>query len=258
MPFLLLTQGDTIGLDLLKKLVDNRYGSSPPAMDSLRVTYTGWSSARIGPLPLRAQVQAVATYRFPFQMRWEFDVRLLRFLTSRYTTTFDGTTVFEEQRARINETTDEQQVQSARARAWSEAVYFISPMIADHTVRVQSTDNHTFRAFAPGFPDLAAEVHLSEDNVMQAVEIDRLDPGDNTHKRQRIEAGSPLIRVDGLLVPAELRRYWGSQLFMSLQPVKIELNPALAADTFTLREENLLAVLDEPDEEEPVTENDKA
>ncbi len=258
MPFLLLTQGDTIGLDLLKKLVDNRYGSSPPGIDTLRVTYTGWSSARIGPLPLRAKVQAVASYRFPFQMRWEFDVRLLRFMTSRYTTTFDGATVFEEQRAKVSETTDERQVQSARARAWSEAVYFISPMIADHTVHVQSMDNHSFKASAPGFPDLVAEVYLSEDNVMRAIEIDRLDPGDNTAKRQRIEAGSPLIQVDGLLVPAELRRYWNNELFMSLKPVRIELNPALPPETFTLREENLLAVLDEPDEEAPVAETDKA
>ncbi|MBN2470929.1 MAG: hypothetical protein JXN59_09405 [Anaerolineae bacterium] len=256
MPFLLLTQGDTIGLDLLKKLVDNRYGSSPPGIDALRVTYTGWSAARIGPLPLRAQVHAIATYHFPFQMRWEFDVRVLRFLNSRYTTTFDGTTVYEEQRAKITETTDAAQVQSARARAWSEAVYFISPVIADHTVRVQSTDNHSFKVFAPGFPDLAAEVHLSDDNVMQAVEIDRLDPGDNSHKRQRIEPAGGLTRVDGLIVPAEMQRYWNNELFMSLKPVKIELNPDLTPETFTLKEENLLAVLDEDDE--PALETEEA
>lgn len=254
MPFLLLTQGDTIGLDLLKKLVDNRYGGSPPSIDALRVTYDGWSQARLGPLPLRATVRAVATYRFPFEMRWEFSIRVMRFMRSRYTTAFDGTTVYEEQRAKISETTNEAAVQSARARAWSEAVYFVSPMISDHAVRVEAVDSHTFKALAPGHPDLAAVVHLNDDNVMQYVEIDRMDPNDNSLKRQRLEPSDELVRVDGLLMPAELRRYWNGDLFMTLKPIQAELNPALKTEDFRLEQEDLLAVLDEDDEPPTATE----
>ncbi len=248
MPFLLLTQGDPIGLDLLKKLVDRRYGGSPPALDALRVTYRGWTAARLGPLPLRAGVEAVATYRFPFHIRWDFTVRMLRIFSSRYTTSFDGQAVYEEQNGRVTRSVDEAGVESARARAWSEAVYFISPMIADHTIRVQSIDNHTFRVFAPDTPQTAALVRLNEDDTLAAVEIERLDPSDNRVKLQRLKPAGELVRVDGLIMPQVLERYWDDVLAMRLSPVKVEVNPALDADTFTLKTEDLLAVLREDDE----------
>lgn len=258
MPFLLLTQGDTIGLDLLKKLVDNRYGGSPPSMDTLRVTYEGWSSAQLGPFPLRAKVHAVAEYRFPFFMRWSFKVRVLRFLNSRYTTAFDGTAVYEEQRGRVTSTTDEAQIQSARARVWSEAVFFVSPLIADHKVQVHSIDTHAFEVQAPGHPEIKANVRLDEDNALAAVEINRMDPNDNLMKLQRIEPGGGLVQVDGLLMPAEMRRYWGGQLFMTLKPVQVELNPELTEGTFRIEPEDLLAVLHEDDEPEMDAGGDEA
>ncbi|GAB4572658.1 MAG: hypothetical protein Kow0077_12650 [Anaerolineae bacterium] len=248
MPFLLLTRGDPIGLDLLKKLVDHRYGGSPPAMDSLRVTHEGWSKGRVGPLPLRASVRAVATYRFPFQMKWEFEVTMLGFLRSRYTTTFDGEVVYEEQRARVQRITDPAQVESARARAWSEAVYYVSPLIADHAIEVKALEGNAFRAIAPGFPDLAAVVRLAEDNTLQAVEIERVDPNDGLRKLQRIVPEGGLIRVDGMLMPARMQRLWGDDLFMSLSPVNVELNPALDDSEFRLEAQDLLAVLDEDDD----------
>lgn len=251
MPFLLLTQGDSIGLDLLRKLVDARYGGSPPAMDSVRVTYQGWSSARLGPLPLKAQVDAVATYRFPFEMRWEFKVRLLRFMRSRYTTAFDGKTVYEDVRTRVNRITDPAQVESARARAWAEAVYFVSPIIADHDVHVKNLDNHVFQVLAPGMPDTSVTVRLSPEGAMAAVEVERLDPGDGQVKRQRICPAGDLKRVDSLIMPERMERYWGDDLFMSLWPVKVELNPPLDAGTFRLEQEDLLAVLDEDTASEP-------
>ncbi len=250
MPFLLLTQGDPIGLDLLKKLVDNRYGGNPPAMDSVRVTYQGWSQAALGPIPLKADVEAVATYRFPFQFRWEFKVRMLRIFRSQFTTTFDGSTVYEVQRGRSVPITDPAQVESARARAWAEAVYFVSPLIADHDVHVQSIDGHAFRAVAPGFPDLAATVRLNEDNTLAAVEIERMDPGDSTRKLQQIVPDGGLTRVDGVLMPARMLRQWDGTRFMTLSPVKVELNPALEEGLFRLEKEDLLAVLreDEPED----------
>lgn len=248
MPFLLLAQGDTIGLDLLKKLVDNRYGGSPPSIDSIRVRYEGWSAAQLGPFPLRAKVTATAEYRFPFQMRWSFHVRILRFLQNRYTMAFDGTTVYEEQRGRVSSTTDEAQVQSARARVWSEAAYLVSPLIADHDVHVQSIDPHTFEAQAPGHPEIKATVRLDEENALDAVEIKRMDPNDNALKLQRIEPGGGLVQVDGLLLPAEMRRYWEGRLFMTLSPIAVELNPELDESMFRLEQEDLLAVLREDDD----------
>lgn len=248
MPFLLLTQGDPIGLDLLKKLVDKRYGGSPPALDALRVTYRGWSAARLGPLPLRAAVEAVATYHFPFQIRWDFTVRMLRIFSSRYTTAFDGRAVYEVQGGRVTRSVEESGVDSARARAWSEAVYFISPMIADHAVRVQSVDNHAFRVFAPDTPQTAALVRLNEDHTLAAVEIERMDPNDNRVKLQRLKPAGELVRVDGLILPQYLERYWDDTLAMRLSPVRVEVNPALEPDTFILKSEDLLAVLHEDDE----------
>lgn len=253
MPFLLLAQGDTIGLDLLKKLVDNRYGGSPPSIDTIRVKYEGWSAAQIGPFPLRAKVNATAEYRFPFQMRWSFQVRVLRFMQSRYTTAFDGTTVYEEQHGRVNNTTDEAQVQSARARVWSEAAFFVSPLIADHNVHVHSLDSHAFEVQAPGYPEIKAAVRMNEDNTLAGVEINRMDPNDNAMKLQRIEPAGGLVQVDGLLLPAEMRRYWEGRLFMTLSPIQVELNPELDEGTFRLEPEDLLAVLKEDDEPEPDT-----
>jgi len=250
MPFLLLTQGDPIGLDLLKKLVERRYGGSPPALDALRVTYRGWTAARLGPLPLRAGVEAVATYRFPFQIRWDFTVRMLRVLSSRYTTSFDGRVVYEEQSGRVTRSDDAAGVDSARARAWSEAVYFVSPMIADHNVRVQSVGAHAFQAFAPGAADISALVRLNEDYTLAAVEIERLDPSDNRVKLQRLRPAGELVKVDGLILPEHLERYWDDVLAMRLSPVKVELNPALEPDTFTLKSEDLLAVLREDEDAE--------
>jgi hypothetical protein len=252
MPFLTLAQGDPIGLDLFKKLVETRYGGSPPAMEALRITYQGRSQAQLGPIPLWAKVEATATYRFPFQMKWRFDVRVLRFLRSGYTTTFDGEKVYEWEQGKIKPVDDPELVESARRRVWAETVFFVSPLIADDKVRVEGSDNRTFRALAPGYPEIAATVRLNEDNTLNVVEIDRLDPTDRETKCQHLRPVGELKNVDGLIVPEMVQRSWGGPAFMELTPVKVELNPALEPDEFVLHNENLLeGILDNDDDDAP-------
>lgn len=248
MAFLMLAQGDPIGKDLLKKLVDARFGSSPPGMDTLRVTFKGRSRARIGPLPLWARVNAVATYEFPRKMKWEFKVRVLGLLRSSYTTSFDGEAVYEVDRLKVKKLTDEMNVRSAWQRAWSETVFFISPLIADHEVRVESVGSRGFRVLAPGSPDIAAHVRLNDDNRIGDIEIERVDPADGQSKVQRIRPLGELKHIDGLNLPETIQRFWDNEMFMELSPVKVELNPQLEASEFTLESEDLLSVLDEETE----------
>ncbi|GEM_PF-1021193 len=248
MSFLTLAQGDPIGKDLLKKLVNSRYGISPPAMESLRITYRGRTRARLWRVPLWARVDAVATYRFPREMKWEFKVRLLGLLRSGYTTSFDGTAVYEQHGFKVSTITDEVLVESARRRAWAETVFFISPLIADPQVHVEGEGNHTLRVWLAGQEADVAIVRLDEDNRLHEVEVERVDPADGQRKRQFIRPVGELVKVDGLIMPQTIQRYWEDELFMELSPVAVDLNPELAPDVFTLREENPLEGLDDTEE----------
>ncbi len=250
MNFLMLTQGDPIGLDLLKKMVEARYGMHPPAIESARVSYEGTSEANLGPIPFKAHVNAVATYHFPFLMKWDFKLRMLRFMRSSYATSFDGEAVYERQGGKVTRSTEASQVASARHRAWAETVTFISPLIADHNVRVEGIDSRSFRILAPGFPETVAIARLGEGNRLDAVEVNRTDPNDGKIKVQRLVLCGELKRVGDLILPERLERYWADHLFMTLRPVAVELNPTFSAGEFALAGENLLAVLDEDEDED--------
>ncbi|MFC1961251.1 hypothetical protein ACFLYO_11160 [Chloroflexota bacterium] len=148
MKFLTLTQGDPIGLGLLKRLVEARYGVSPPAMRALRVTYQGRTEARLGPFMVPAKVEAIATYDFPNKMKWAFKVKLFFIFTSSFTTSFDGAAVYEMERTKAIQKTDPDLVESARQRVWAESCYFISPLLAEHQAKVEGLDTRTIQASA--------------------------------------------------------------------------------------------------------------
>lgn len=241
MKFLLLAQGDPVGKDLLKRLVAARYGSSPPALDTLRVTYKGRSRAALWRIPLWARVEATATYRFPLQFKWEFKIRLLGFLRSSFATSFDGQTVYHQRGFQVEQETDTALVESARRRAWSETVFFVSPLIANQEVRVEGLDGHAFLARLPGSPDDVAIVRLREDDSLAEIEVERVDPDDGQRKRQYLRPVGELAHVNGLILPQSVQRYWGDELFMELSPVAAELNPQLKDDEFVFVAEDPLA-----------------
>ncbi len=247
MSFLTLAQGDSVGKGLLKKMAQARYGGSPPALETLRVTYQGRSQARIGPIPLWAHVDAVATYRFPDHLRWDFKLNVLRILRSGYSTAFDGQVVSELERGKAVVKTDADSVRSARTRAWAETIFFISPLITDERVRVEriEDDAHAFRAYAPDGDATMATVHLHEDGRLKEVMVERVNPVNNQSQRQRLVAAGELTLVDRLILPATIQRFWDDELSMELTPVAVELNPELAPDAFRFEPVNLLAVLDE-------------
>lgn len=258
MKFLTLTQGDPIGLDLLKRLVEARYGASPPAMRALRVTYEGRTEAKFGPFTVPAKVEAVATYEFPDKMKWQFRVRLLYIFTSNFTTSFDGTTVYEFERAKAQRETDPELVESARQRMWAESCYFISPLLVEHGAKVTGVDQRTFQASAPGYPEVMVTVHLKDDDSLASIDVERLDPHDRQRKLQRIVPEGELTSIDGVILPATMGRYWGDHRFMALSPVKVELNPELAADEFVLGDVDLLAGLHADDDEAVESTQDEA
>jgi hypothetical protein len=251
MSFLTLAQGDSVGKGLLKKLLSARYGASPPALDTLRIHYEGKSRARLGPIPLWANVKATSTYRFPDRMKWEFHVKVLRVFNSSYSTAFDGTTVYEYERGQYTHTTDPDIIRSAQLRVWSETVFFISPLMADERVRVEKIedDPHSFRAYAPDSDDVLVTVHLREgDGQLDEIELKRYNSVDRQTQLQRLRARGELTRVDGLIMPQTLERYWEDELQMALTPVQVELNPALTEADFRLEKEDLLAILHEDEE----------
>jgi hypothetical protein len=259
MSFLTLTQGDSVGKGLLKKLLNARYGGSVPALETLRVTYQGRSQAKLGPIPMWARVDAVATYRFPDQMRWEFKLAVARVLHSSYSTAFNGTTVTELERNKVSVITDANYVHSARTRAWAETVFFISPLTTDDRFRVERVeeDTNAFRAYGPGngaedgSEETVALVRLHEDGRLNEVVVERVNPVSGQMQLQRLVASGELARIDRLIMPSLVRRYWDDELSMELRPVEVEVNPDLPSETFTIQQENLLAVLDEDDEDEP-------
>ncbi len=256
MKFLSLAQGDPIGKDLLVKLVEARYGAHPPAMDAVRVTFKGRSRAQIGPIPLWARVTAVASYRFPLLMKWSFQIRVLGFLRSSYSTSFDGETVYEEQGGRVTRHRDAGAVESARRRAWAETVFYVSPLIADDRVRVEGVDSRTFKAYLADAADDVAVVRLHDNNTLREIEVERMDPATNQYKKQYLRPTGELVNVDGLILPATIARYWGDEMLMELSPAQVELNPEFAPDEFVIQD--LLAVLDEEDEDAAAGEDDQA
>ena len=258
MSFLTLTQGDSVGKGLLKKLLNARYGGSVPALETLRVTYQGRSRAKLGPILLWAKVNAVATYRFPDQMRWEFKLSVLRILRSGYSTAFDGQTITELERGKVNVITEPAAVQSARTRAWAETVFFVSPLSTDERIRVERVEDepNAFRAYGPSDTvelepgATVALVRLQDDGRLKEVVVERINPVSGKMQRQRLSAAGDLARVDKLIMPSLLRRYWDDELTMELTPVEVEVNPDLGPGTFTLQPENLLAGLDDEDDED--------
>lgn len=253
MSFLLLAQGDPIGKDLLKKLVIARYGFSPPAMETLRIRYRGRSRSKLGPFPVWVSLDATATYCFPLMMKWEMKVSVLRLFRSSYTTSFDGQAVYEQQGIHVTRSTDADMVESARRRAWSEAVFFVSPLIADRDVRVEGVDARSFRARLSGYDNDFAIVRLEDDHTLKEIEVERADPWGGERKTQYIRTRGSLIKVDGLLLPPLVQRYWGDKMFMELEPVAVEINPALTPDDFVLREDE-----DTPAGEEEATTAEEA
>jgi hypothetical protein len=256
MSFLTLTQGDSVGKGLLKKLLNARYGTSVPALETLRVTYRGRSQAKLGPVTMWARVDAVATYHFPDQMRWEFKLTAARLMHSSYSTAFDGQTVTELERNKVSVITDPEYVRSARTRAWAETVFFVSPLTTDDRFRVERVegDTNAFRAYGPPSPEGTDEdgpvalVRLHEDGRLNEVVVERVNPVGGNMQTQRLVASGELARVDKLILPAQIQRYWDTEMAMELSPVEAEINPALGPETFIIQEENLLAVLDEDDD----------
>lgn len=250
MSFFILAQTNPIGRDLLRKLVATRYGVSPPAMDTLRIRFEGRSKATLMGLSQWAKVEATATYMFPDRYRWDFRIRMFRLLRSSFTTSFDGSAVYEQRGLNATRNAEAAAVTSARRRAWAETLLFISPLLVNENARVEGLDMTSFRAFMPGAQgdDDAATVHLDEQNRMTEVTINRMDPADGQHKRQSLRPSGELTRVDTLVVPQIIGRYWDDELFMELSPVEVELNPELSLKHFVLETETLDDILDDEDD----------
>ncbi|MBN1966553.1 MAG: hypothetical protein JW910_18015 [Anaerolineae bacterium] len=248
MSFFLLAQADPVGRDLLKKLVVARYGGSPPALDTLRVKFQGRSRAQVWGFQMWARVEATATYQFPDRYRWDFSLRLLRVLRSSFTTSFDGSAVYEQRGLRATRDAEAEAVESARRRAWAETVFFVSPLIVNERVRVEGIDMSSFRAIRPGGSvENAAIVRLDEQHRLREIEIERMDPADGLPKRQCLRPSGDLVRVDGLVLPQRVGRFWDDELFMELSPVGAELNPELSPDDFVLKTETIDDILTEDD-----------
>lgn len=235
MPVLLLAQGDSASKDLLRKAIEARYGTRPPALDSLKIRFNGRSRVKVGPVTTWIPLDITAYFKFPTALRWDFVAKPLKLPVQRGIEAYDGVT-YRTTRGGKEPTiiVDGQQVSSLRRRLWAVASVMLTPL-SDFNVKVESTSDYSLRATNTKLGDFA-EIVLREDYSVDYVQVMCLNPDTNQNENHILRVSEELVTIDDLLLPAKLCSFWNDKPDSELEAVSAQSNPNLTDAIFRIED----------------------
>lgn len=234
MPVLLLARGDAQAKELLRRAIQARYGVAPPAIDSLKIDFKGRVRAKVGPITTWVPVDIMAQFRFPSAMRLDFMVRPIGATVQRGVDGFDGTT-YRTMRGSASPDVieDAEAIRSLRSRLWAIAAVLLTPL-GDHFVELKAGEESSFQAVNTQFAD-SVQLHLRADHSLQRVEVTCRNPDTERQELFSLRLSEDQSPVDNLMLPCKVSAFWDDSPYFEVEPVRVETNPAIADEVFSLQ-----------------------
>ena len=233
MPVLLLCQGDPEAKDLLRRAIESRYGINPPAIESLRIDFTGRARIKLGPIRTWVPVEATASFVFPTHLRWDFVVKPLGLSIQRGIEAFDGSTY---RMARGNNLANQLKqtdiIASARGRLWSMAAILLTPM-SDHYIKISNCGEYCIEAANTELKD-SVRLELRDNYTIDFAQVECLNPDTNRLQQHTLQLADEQNPIGDLMLPAKVSAYWDDELFYEMEPVAVDLNAEFDEDWFSL------------------------
>ncbi len=236
MRILLLAHGDPEAKDLLRAAIVARYGSSPPAIETLRIDFKGSTKVKIGPVKTGIPLDIRAQFRFPTSMRLDFTARTMGLTVRRGIEAFDGQT-YRSVRGGNSPTvvSEVEAIHSMRRRLWAMAALLLTP-IGDMYVKLSKTGERSFEALNTELGD-AVTLSLRENNTLNYVQTDCLNLDSGQVQSHTLRVSDEQALVDELMLPKKISAFWDDQLFFAAEPLHAESNPQIPDGVFSLEEE---------------------
>lgn len=233
MPVLLLAQGDPHAKDMLRKVIQARYGLRPPVLESLKIEFKGRVRAKLGPVSTWVPVEATARFIFPSAMRWDFIVRAVGVQIGSGVEAFDGTTY---RTARGNKAAtvieDGETISSMQRRLWAIAAVFLTPL-GEHFVKLEATGDYELEACNTQING-AVKLHLRGDNSLDHVEAMCLNPDTERHQKFSLRLSDEQASINEMILPTKISAFWDDDPYFEVEPILAEANLSLAEPIFTL------------------------
>ena len=233
MPILMLAQGDQAAKNMLGKLIVNRYGLRPPALENLIIDFQGQIPVKTDRGIRTIPLDATAMFNFPNAMRWDFVVRYPDGRTIQNIEAFDGILLHEQRHQRpAHVVTHVEHLHGIIGRLWSMAAVLVTPL-SDSKIQLTAHSSRAFYAQDTRFGD-AIMVRVGTDHRIECVQALCYNPATAKEQVYSLLPSTDLVEIDGLPLPKTLRAYWDEDLLFELQPVAAEAGLEVPQSMFRL------------------------
>lgn len=235
MPVLLLCQGDDTAKDRLRAAIQARYGGSPPAINSLTITFNGRARVALGPIKTWVSSDVTARFVFPSLLRWDFVIKPLNLPVQRGIEAYDGTTFRRMQGKRTPDATRVTDVISAaQSRLWAIAALLLTPL-SDFMIEVTDCGDNGIRAYHKALHD-SVDIQLRDDATVEAITVESFNPESGAMQMLTLCPSVEQTLINGVMLPMCIKAYWDDAPYYELEPTTLEVNPQLPEALFSLDE----------------------
>lgn len=233
MPVLMLARGDQDSKTLLRHAIEARYGLGPPAIETLKVEMKGRARARVGPVNTWMALEAVACFKFPHAVRWDYTMRPVGIPINSGAESCDGTACRKrENRDKVTVIEDAGRVASTQARLWAICAVLLMPL-AEHFVELKVAGERALDATHTE-TGITAHLQLQEDYTLDFASTKCLNPTSGKTQVYSLRMSGGQAVVDELMLPRKIDTYWDDQPEMELTPTTVVSNPAVDDGFFRL------------------------
>jgi len=234
-PVLLLAQGDPQAKDLLRSAIEARYGLRPPAIENLQIDFKGRVRAKVGPITAWVPLDAVARFRFPTAMRWDFSVRPAGIAVQRGVEAFDGAAYRRVRGGGAPQViSDGDQVSSMQRRLWAVAALLLTPL-GEHYVKLTATGPNSFDAANTQIKD-SVSLFLRPDYTLDHVEVTCLNPDSELTQKFVMRLSTEQALINDLILPRKISAFWDDAPYFEIEPTRVDSNPQISESLFNLTE----------------------
>lgn len=235
MPVLLLCQGDNTAKDRLRAAIEARYGGSPPAIASLKITFDGRARVALGPVKAWVTSEVTAQFVFPSLLRWDFVVKPLNLPVQRGIEAYDGATFRRMQGTRtLDADTGTDIISAAQSRLWAIAALLLTPL-SDFMIELTDCGADCICAYHKELRD-SVEIHLRDDATVKAIAVESFNPDAGELQTLTLRPSADQAPVNGVMLPTCIEAYWDDEPYYELKPTTLVMNPPLPQALFSLDE----------------------
>ena len=233
MPVLMLARGDQDSKTLLRHAIEARYGLGPPAMETLKVEMKGRARARVGPVNAWMALEAVACFKFPHAVRWDYTMRPVGIAINSGAEAFDGAACFKrENHDKVTVFEDAERVASTQARLWAICAMLLMPL-AEYAVELKIMDERALDAVNTEL-GITAHLQLQNDYTLDFTSTKCLNPTSGKTQTYFLRMSEGQGIIDDLMLPRKISTFWDDQPEMELAPTAVVSNPPVDDAFFRL------------------------